>query len=89
MYLAAERAEAEAIIDEATIANLAGIGYAFPWPRLRPLIQEDDFSTVDHICLDSGYIKILLYLIHSYHIMIRRSPYLPKKPIKEKNEIFG
>lgn len=79
MYLAAKRAEAEAIIDEATIANLAGIGYTFPRPRLRPLIQEDDFSTIDHICLDPSYIKILLYLIHPYNIMIRRSPYLPKQ----------
>jgi hypothetical protein len=78
MYLAAKRAEAEAIINEATIANLAGIGHSFPRPRLRPLIQEDDFSTIDHIGLDPTYIKILLYLIHPYNIMIRRSPYLPK-----------
>jgi len=76
MYLAAKRAEAEAIINEATIANLAGIGHSFPRPRLRPLIQEDDFSTIDHIGLDPTYIKILLYLIHPYNIMIRRSPYL-------------
>lgn len=78
MYLAAKRAEAEAIINEATIANLTSIGYAFPGPRLRPLIQEDNFSTIDHICLNPRYINILLYLIHPYNIMIRRSPYLPK-----------
>ena len=78
MYLAAKRTEAEAIINEATIANFAGIGNAFPWPRLRPLVQKNHFSTIDHICLDTWYVKILLYLIHSYNIMIRRSPYLPK-----------
>lgn len=85
MYLAAKRAEAEAIINEATIANLAGIGYAFPGPRLRPLVQEDDFSTINHICLDPGYIKILLYLIHPYNIMIRRSPYLQNQSRKIQN----
>ena len=79
MYLAAKRAEAEAIINEATIANLAGIGHTFPGPRLRPLVQEDDFSTIDHIRLDPWYINMLLYLIHPYNIMIRRSPYLQDK----------
>ena len=82
MYLAAKRTEAEAIINETTIANFAGSGYAFPWPRLRPLVQKNHFSTIDHISLDTWYVEILLYLIHPYNIMIRRSPYLPK-PFKK------
>lgn len=76
MYLAAKRAEAEAIIDKATITDLAGISNSFTGSRLRPFIQKHNLCAVDHIRLNAKDIQILLNLIHPYHIMIRWSPYL-------------
>lgn len=75
IYLTAKRAEAEGI-EKAALADLAGVGDAFPWPRLWPLVQENDPGAVDNVGLDSTYVQHLLYLRHPYHIMVRRPPYL-------------
>jgi hypothetical protein len=42
MYLAANRAEAEAVFGKATITDHAGISKTFTRLRLRPLIQEQN-----------------------------------------------
>ena len=71
MYLAAKRAEAEAIINKATVTDLAGISNSFTRSRLRPFIQKHNLCAVYHIRLNAKDIQILLNLIHPYHIMIR------------------
>ena len=61
MYLAAKRAEAEAIIDKGTITDSAGVGNSFSRSRLRlrlrlrlrPLIQKHNLCAVDHIHLNA------------------------------------
>lgn len=53
MYLAANRAEAEAIFGKSTKTDLAGISKPFTRPRLRPLIQEQNLCAIDHICLNA------------------------------------
>lgn len=68
--LAAKRAEAEGI-EEAAIADLAGVGDAFARPRLRPLVQENNLSAVDYVCLNRAYVQKLLNFIHPNNIMVR------------------
>lgn len=53
MYLAAKRAEGEAIVDKATITDLAGISNSFTRSRLRPFIQKHNLCAVDHIRLNA------------------------------------
>lgn len=60
-YLAVERAEAEGI-EEAALADFAGVGDAFAGPRLRPFVQEDDSSAVDNVGLNAGDVQNFLNL---------------------------
>lgn len=76
-YLAAERAEAEGI-EEAALADFAGVGDAFAGPRLRPFVQEDDSSAVDNVGLNAGDVQNFLNLWYSYHIVVRRPSNLPQ-----------
>ncbi|KAK3020314.1 hypothetical protein RJ639_046526 [Escallonia herrerae] len=70
-YLTAERAEREGI-EEAALADMAGVGDTFTRPGLRALIEEDNLGTVDDIGLNPCYVQIiLLYLGHPYHIVVR------------------
>lgn len=73
--LATERTEAEAI-KETTLTDLTGISNALSRPGLWPFIQEHNFSAVDNVGLNRRNVQILLNLIHSDHIMVRRPPYL-------------
>lgn len=68
--LAAKRAEAEGV-EEAAIADLAGVGDALARPRLRPFVQENNLSAVDYVCLNRAYVQELLNFIHPYYIMVR------------------
>lgn len=74
-YLAAERAEFEGI-EEAAVTDVAGVGDAFPRPRLRPLVQEHHLGAVDYVRLHRADIQILLYFRDSDNIVIWRPPYL-------------
>lgn len=68
-YLATKRTESEEI-NEAAITDLAGVDNTFTWSRLRSLVQEDNLSTVNHICLNSCYVQKFLNFRYSYHIVI-------------------
>lgn len=68
-YLATKRAESEGI-KEAALTDFTGVGDSFARPRLRPLIQENNSSTVDNVGLDSTDVQMLLNLIHPNHIMV-------------------
>lgn len=69
VYLTAERAEAEGI-EEAALTDLAGVGDSLPWPRLRPLVQEDDLRAVYNVRLYSTDVQHFLYLRDPYHVMV-------------------
>ena len=74
-YLATERAEAEGI-KEASATYLTSVCNTFSDSRLRSFIEEHDLCAVDDICLNERDVYVLLYLIHSHHVVVRRSPYL-------------
>lgn len=74
-YLAAKRAEFEGV-EEAAVADVAGVGDAFSRPRLWPLVQENNLGAVDYVCLHRADVQIFLYFRHSDNIMVRRPPYL-------------
>lgn len=79
LYLASERTESETI-EEATETDLARYGYAFhSSSNLRPLVQEDDLSTVDDVSLHTGDVNVFLNLIHFHYVMVRRSSNLQNK----------
>lgn len=86
--LAAEGAEAEGV-DEAPLANLAGVGDALARPGLRPLVEEDDSGAIDDVGVDTAYIQHLLYLRNSYYIVVRRSPYLDGAVVAVVGEAEG
>jgi hypothetical protein len=69
-YLASKRAEAERI-KEAALTDMASVGNTFTRPRLRPLIQEHNFCTVDDVGLDLCYVQVFLNFRHPNHIMVR------------------
>lgn len=73
--LAAKRAEFEGV-EEAPVADVAGVGDAFSRPRLRPLVQENHLGAVDYVRLHRADVQILLYLRHSDNVVVRRPPYL-------------
>lgn len=81
--LASQRTETKRI-QEIPSADFTQMGVAFSttnhvigfWLILRPLIQEKNSSTVDHISLNSTDIQNLLNLCYPHNIMIRRPPYL-------------
>ena len=50
MHLATDGAEPVAV-EEAPATALAGVGDSLAGPRLRPLVQEDDFRAVDYVSL--------------------------------------
>lgn len=79
--LAADGAESEGV-EEAPVADVAGVGGAFPGARLRAaaLVEEHDFGAVDNVGLDLCYVEILLNLPNSDDIVVRRPPYLQIKP---------
>lgn len=68
-HLATKRAKTEGI-QEATLTDMASVGNTFTRPRLRPLIQEHNSSTVDNVCLDSCYVQVFLNFRHPNHIMV-------------------
>lgn len=74
-YLATERAEAEGI-KKASATYLTSVRNTFSDSRLRSFIEEHDLCAVDDICLNARDVYVLLYLIHSHHVVVRRSPYL-------------
>lgn len=74
-YLATKRTESE-WIEEAPITDFAGVCDAFSGPRLRPLIQENHFSTIDYVGLNRADIQVLLNLGNSDNIMVRWPPNL-------------
>lgn len=84
--LAAKGTEAE-WIEEATLADLAGVGDSFSRPRLRAFIQEDDSCAVDNVGLDTGDIQHFLNLRNPDHIMVWWSPYLSMQMKKQSNPI--
>lgn len=51
VYLATKRAEFEGI-KKTPFTYFTSICDPFSWPRLWPFIQENNFSTVDNVCLD-------------------------------------
>jgi hypothetical protein len=69
-HLAAEGAEAERI-EEAALADLAGVGDALAGPRLRALVQEHNARAVDDVGLHSRDVQHLLYLRHADHVVVR------------------
>lgn len=75
--LAANGAECEGV-EEAAIADAAGIGGSFSRARLRAaaLIQEYNFGAVDNVGLNPGDIQVFLDFPHSNYIMIWWSSYL-------------
>lgn len=85
-YLAAKGTEAE-WIEEATLADLAGVGDSFSRPRLRAFIQEDDSCAVDNVGLDTGDVQHFLNLRNPDHIMVWWSPYLSMQMKKQSNPI--
>jgi predicted dehydrogenase len=74
-YLAAEGAEAEGV-EEAALADLAGVGDALAGPRLRALVQEHHARAVDDVGLHAGDIQHLLNLRHPDHVVVGGPPYL-------------
>uniref|UniRef100_A0A0E0CU91 Uncharacterized protein n=1 Tax=Oryza meridionalis TaxID=40149 RepID=A0A0E0CU91_9ORYZ len=74
-YLASEGAEAEGV-EEAALADLAGVGDALAGPRLGALVEEHDARAVDDVRLHAGDVQHLLYLRHPDHVVVRRPPYL-------------
>lgn len=74
-HLTSQRTEAK-WVQEAPSTNLTNVSYSFPRFRLRPHIQEQNSSTVYHICLHSTYVQHPLNFTHPHYIMIRRSSYL-------------
>lgn len=73
--LATKRAELEGI-EEAALADLTGVGDAFARPGLWPLVQENNLSAVDYVCLDGADVQVLLNFGDSDNIMVRGPPYL-------------
>lgn len=86
--LATKRAEPEGI-EEAALANLAGVGDAFSGPGLWSFIEEDDLCTVDNVGLNRGDVQVLLNLRDPYHIMVRRPPYLDNAVVLVVREADG
>nr|ACN27567.1 unknown [Zea mays] len=74
-YLAPEGAEAEGV-EEAALADLAGVGDALAWPLLRALVQEHHARAVDDVRLHAGDVQHLLDLRHPDHVVVGRPPYL-------------
>lgn len=68
-YLATKRAEAKRI-KEASATDFTSVCNTFTDSRLRSFIKEHNLCTVDDICLNTGDVYILLYLIHSHHVVI-------------------
>jgi hypothetical protein len=74
-YLAPEGAEAEGV-EEAALADLAGVGDALAWPLLRALVQEHHARAVDDVRLHAGDVQHLLDLRHPDHVVVGGPPYL-------------
>jgi len=87
MYLTTKRAEAEGI-KETPFTNFTSVGDTFTRPRLRPLIQEHNPSTVDYVGLNSTDVQHLLKFIHPNHIMIGRPPNLLNSKQKRIKQSF-
>lgn len=68
-YLAAKGAESEGV-EEAAVADTAGVGDALGWPGLRAMVEEHYLGAVDNVGLNPCYVQVLLNLTHPYHIMI-------------------
>ena len=75
-YLASEGAEAEGV-EEAALADVAGVGDALAGPGLRALVEEHDARAVDDVGLHAGDVQHLLDLRHADHVVVRGPPYLP------------
>ena len=75
MDLAAEGAEAEGV-EEAPLADLAGVGDSLAGPRLGTLVQEHHAGAVDDVRLHAGDVQHLLDLGNANHVVVGRSPYL-------------
>lgn len=75
--LAAEGAEAEGV-EEAAVADLAGVGDALSGSGLRALVEEDDAGAVDDVRLNAADVQDLLQLRNPDHVVVRRPPYLPR-----------
>jgi len=73
--LASEGAEAEAV-EEAALADLAGVGDALPGAGLRPLVEEHHARAVDDVRLHAGDVQHLLNLRHPDHVVVGGPPYL-------------
>jgi hypothetical protein len=69
-HLAAEGTEAEGV-QEAALADLAGVGDALAGPRLRALVQEHHARAVDDVGLHPRDVQHLLYLRHTDHVVVR------------------
>jgi len=74
-HLTSQRTEAK-WVQEAPSTNLTNVSNSFPRFWLWPHIQEQNSSTVYHICLYSTYVQHPLNFGHPHYIMIRRSSYL-------------
>ena len=72
-YLAAEGAEAEGV-EQAAVADMAGVGDAFAVAQLRPAVDEHHPRAVDHVRLDPSDVQNLLDLRHADHVVVRRPP---------------
>jgi hypothetical protein len=81
-YLAAEGAEAEGV-EQAALADLAGVGDALAGPRLGALVEEHDARAVDDVRLHAGDVQHFLYLRHPDHVVVGGPPYLRTTPKRE------
>ena len=61
IYLAAEGAEAEGV-EEAAVADLAGVGDALAGPGLGPLVEKHHAGAVDDVGLHAADVQHLLDL---------------------------
>uniref|UniRef100_A0A8R7UXX2 Uncharacterized protein n=1 Tax=Triticum urartu TaxID=4572 RepID=A0A8R7UXX2_TRIUA len=74
-YFASEGAEAEGV-EEAALADLAGVGDPLARPRLRALVEEHHARAVDDVRLHAGDVQHPLYLRRPDHVVVRRPPNL-------------
>ena len=82
-HLTSQRTETK-WVQEVSSTNLTNVRHPFPRFGLRPLIQEQNPGTVDHICLHSTNVQHLLNFCHPHYIMIWRSSYLNQQHHKNK-----
>ena len=78
-YLAGQATKAKPIPQWATAKFALALGlssscFPAPWFVLRPLIQENDPRSIDHIGLYTTWFEVSMYVLHFDHVVIHIPP---------------